>query len=675
MSCSRILFLVVLSTFMCSARANAQEDNDGLKIAVYPQVRATIDSETEAGEDARRIPGGADVVSQSAWKDRRAQTVKDILDFTPGAYTQPRNGAESQRLSIRGSGLARFFQGRGLLVMQDGIPINTADGTFEFPVIDPWLIRYAQVYKGANALEYGASNLGGAINFITPNGVTDTNAGFRLEGGSFGTLHGLIGQGWRWEDKDAFAAATSFMQDGFRDNNRQETGRFSGNFGWTSEDTEQRFYLSQTGNRVEIPGAISKAEIDRDPSAANPANVAGHYQRNLDVTRLGHRMAWSEGQDRIETTLYYTRRYLDNPVTTYIRENSDDLGARLKYSRDIGLDRLTAGFNAAYGLQDEKRFANAGGQAGAHILNRDLDALTTEAYLQYERHLKGQLYAIASAQGIFDERNIEQKFPTAAEQDRNYRGINPRAGLRYDLSAEAQLFSNLSRSTEPPALDELSGSNAPGFHDLQAQRATTFETGWRGRFHGMHAEAAFYRSWLKGEFVNYKFPNGDTATINAGRSVHDGIELGLSGQAIKSIFKDGDAVSMNAAYTGSFFRLEGDPVYGDNRLPGMPPHYLRAEVTYRHPTGWSFGPDMEWVPAAYPVDLTHSLHADAYIIFGLRAAWDASEKASLYAEARNIADRHYIATTNVVPDAGGQDGRYFYPGDRRSVFGGMKLKF
>ena len=45
------------------------------------------------------------------------------------------------------------------MVMQDGIPINMADGEFEFPVIDPWLIRYAEVFPGANALEYGSQHL------------------------------------------------------------------------------------------------------------------------------------------------------------------------------------------------------------------------------------------------------------------------------------------------------------------------------------------------------------------------------------------------------------------------------------------------------------------------------------------------------------------------------------
>ena len=41
-----------------------------------------------------------------------------------------------------------------------------------------WLVRYAEIYPGANALEYGASSFGGAINFVTPTGIT--SEGYRL---------------------------------------------------------------------------------------------------------------------------------------------------------------------------------------------------------------------------------------------------------------------------------------------------------------------------------------------------------------------------------------------------------------------------------------------------------------------------------------------------------------
>ena len=43
---------------------------------------------------------------------------------------------------------------------------------------------------------------------------------------------------------------------------------------------------------------------------------------------------------------------------------------------------------------------------------------------------------------------------------------------------------------------------------------------------------------------------------------------------------------------------------GNNRLPGIPPFYYRAELLYEHPCGFYAGPDVEWVPFGYNVDST-----------------------------------------------------------------------
>ncbi len=103
----------------------------------------------------------------------------------PGVFVQPKWGDDT-RLSIRGSGLSRNFHLRGLQLYMDGIPINTADGYGDFQEIDPTAYRYIEVYKGANALRFGANSLGGAINFVMPTGYDADAFGARVDMGSFG---------------------------------------------------------------------------------------------------------------------------------------------------------------------------------------------------------------------------------------------------------------------------------------------------------------------------------------------------------------------------------------------------------------------------------------------------------------------------------------------------------
>ena len=130
----------------------------------------TVPNTAEAQAQLSNVPGSVAVVPDTAYKSSTpAVTLKDVLDYVPGVFIQPKWG-EDTRLSIRGSGLSRNFHLRGIQLFMDGIPINTADGYGDFQEIDPTAYRYVEVYKGANALRFGANSLGGAINFVTPTG-------------------------------------------------------------------------------------------------------------------------------------------------------------------------------------------------------------------------------------------------------------------------------------------------------------------------------------------------------------------------------------------------------------------------------------------------------------------------------------------------------------------------
>src|SRR3546814_1926048 len=61
---------------------------------------------------------------------------------------------------------------RGVTLLFDSAPVNTADGSGDFQEIDPLMLSHLEVYRGANGLRFGASSLGGAINAVTPSART-----------------------------------------------------------------------------------------------------------------------------------------------------------------------------------------------------------------------------------------------------------------------------------------------------------------------------------------------------------------------------------------------------------------------------------------------------------------------------------------------------------------------
>lgn len=92
-----------------------------------------------------------------------------MLRYVPGMFTQSSYGSDELFFSSRGSNLdATDYDKNGVKLLQDGLPVTTADGNNHNRVIDPLTARYVSVARGANALTYGASTLGGAIDFTSP---------------------------------------------------------------------------------------------------------------------------------------------------------------------------------------------------------------------------------------------------------------------------------------------------------------------------------------------------------------------------------------------------------------------------------------------------------------------------------------------------------------------------
>lgn len=207
------------------------------------------------------------MVDAETYKTGRSSTLQDALGLATGVFVQPRFGAEEARISIRGSGLQRTFHGRGLLLMQDGVPINLADGSFDFQTIEPLAADHVEVMRGANAWRYGATNLGGAINFVSPTGKTASPADLRYEGGSFGyhRLYGAFAQDFgAW---DGFVSLSHSEQDGYRKHAQQENQRVFANLGGRINDRiSTRFYLTHVDSDSALPGNLTKHRCVMTPA-------------------------------------------------------------------------------------------------------------------------------------------------------------------------------------------------------------------------------------------------------------------------------------------------------------------------------------------------------------------------------------------------------------------------
>lgn len=367
----------------------------------------TVATAQQALREIQQTPGGVALVSADAYRNSTvSNTIKDVLEYVPGVFAQPKWG-DDVRLSIRGSGLSRNFHLRGVQLYMDGIPINTSDGYGDFQEIDPTAYKYVEVFKGGNALRYGANSLGGAINFVTPTGRDPFPNGVSLDFGAFGFRRLQANTGGSNGPWDGFVTASVQDSDGFRDHSFGHSERISGNVGYQfSPDFETRFYLNANDVRQRIPGTVSKDSALTSPETAAPGNIALDQQRNIDTVRLANKTTVRFENTTVDFGLFGIDRHLMHPIFQYLDYHYLDYGGftRVTDDRMIGgfRNRLIAGVNVLDGRIDNQQFANIGGQKGA-LLSSSIDSSkNTSVYVEDSFYFLPTVAAVGNAVPVCD---------------------------------------------------------------------------------------------------------------------------------------------------------------------------------------------------------------------------------------------------------------------------------
>lgn len=674
--------LGLLGSLLCSTvSALETPEKDETEIVEQPLISVSSDVNSipePLVSEAKAVaswPGATSLITSENWAQQNSIHIKDLLDFVPGIFAQQRNGAESARVSIRGSGLGRQFQGGGLLLLLDGIPLNTADGAFDFQAIDPWLIDYITAYRGANGMAMGGFTLGGVVNLASTQANNERPNSFRLASGSFGTMHGMIDINSQLSNHSLIRIkASHFKQDGFREQNQQNSNRFSGQYIFnTNNNSQHKFRLYHLNSYAELPSSLSKNLIFDNPRQSRGFNITGNFHRNLTLSQFGYSIEKQLGNQQIMTSFFAASKDLINPVFTYINRESDDVGISFHWKSVNHQVQL----NAQQGWQDERRRENESGFAGDERLFRKQQAFTTTMSWQYQKKVVNpQTTLQLGLQGIYASRNIDERRPLVISSKRSYQQLNPFIGIRFQATENQQWFTNLSHSFEPPTFAELNNGNQPGINTpIKAQSANTIELGTRGFNQQFNWDMALYYSQLDNEFIRFRFPNGDTRTTNANNSIHFGFEAGLKWQLADGMFSIDDSLIWQSSYQWNQFKLNKDPVYHNNKIPGIPEHYIQNKLVYAHPSGWQISPKIEWVPSGYFVDLANSYRTENYLITGLSMSYNTSNKIDMFLDINNLNNQTYISTTLPIPDAQGTDGNYFYSGEGRSIHAGLSIKF
>lgn len=633
--------------------------------------------------DARRrlseTPGGVSVISQESYINRQTLALDDMLRDAPGVYAQRKWGGDI-RISIRGSGIGNASHNRGLLIAQDGVPLNEADGFGDSQVADPLNTRYAEVYRGGNALRFGGALLGGAINMITPTGK---DAGFanqiRVDGGSYGLLREHVALARQSGDWDVYVAATNQTSQGWRSQSQQNIQFGSLNIGRAfGQDREVRLIVNGSNINQEIPGSLTLAQFQANPRQTAASSAAVDQGRNQRGVRSSLQTTWRLNDQLVfQGALYGVWKELDHPIFQVIDQESHNYGAfgRFDWDGEIGGKRADAFFGAWYrqGDLDSHFYINNRGGRGALQSISYQNAKAMDVFGEGRLFVTERLAVVAGATWGQAERDYTSvavpgvKSTFNLDASKTYNWVSPRVGLLWQSETGDQVFANVTRSVEPPNFSSMTPTNV-GFTPVKPQKAWTGEVGARGHRGPFTYDVTLYRAELKDEMLQYT-PGGliPAATFNADKTLHQGIEAALD-WAVAPRWR------IRQTWTYSDFRFKGDVQYGDNRLPIVPKHFYRSEVRYDDPRGWFVAPSVEWSATDQWIDYKNTQKAPSYAILNLNAGWKVTPAVSLFLDARNLTDKAYVSNTQAATVWTASTAT-LWPGDGRSVFGGVTVNF
>ena len=648
----------------------------------------TVPSVEEQRRQVNATVGSVGFVDSKTFENRYTNNITDVLKDAPGVYAQTRYGQEI-RLSVRGSGIARGFHTRGIEILQDGIPFNFADGSGDYYQIDPLALRSVEIYKGGNALAFGASTLGGAVNFVTPTAYTAIVPAFvRLEGGSFGALRANTQVSGVSGDADALLNVTQSHQDGFRLHQNQDYTQVNANLGARlAPGVETRFYLGVYETRQKLPGTLSLSDALNVPTRASLAAVTGNQARDVSTQRIANRTSFQLDIGKIDIDSWFIHKNLYHPIFQVIDQDGVTYGVSPRWtgSFDLGGFRndLTVGARYFGGANSALQFVNVAGNRGAPTARARQNANNYEAFVDNRFWILPEVALMAGAKLFHDERDFQNRFTLPfREAGRDYDGFNPKFGVLYQPAPNVQVFADVTKSRDVPDFSDLAQSNLSGFTfvPLRQQRAWTAEIGTRGTYDRFSWDVTLYRADIRDELINFS-PNAGlgipAATFNAGKTIHQGVELGAGVELVRDLSgpDSGDTLKLAQVWTLNDFRFVRDRVYGDNQIAAIPRHVLRTTLSYARPDGFYLAPSVDWVPRGAFADHANTLRTPGYALLGIQTGMTFSSGLTVFVDARNLTDARYVSDFGAVTDARTTPTAIFYPGEGRSVVAGMRYAF
>lgn len=521
----------------------------------------TVVSATGYQQQALRAPVSITVVEQGEIQRKPVSDLAEVLRDIPGVDIVDSGVAGMKRISLRGE------SSRRVLIKVNGQPIPDHSNYGSPLLLDANIIERIEVVRGSASVVHGSNAIGGVINITTRQAAPGENEAF-VGAGYYSATRGHRLNGGILGATDTFDWRLQVSKAQFNDR-KIPRGRLKGESDRNKyshlkpSDSEQKSLSAELGWRLDERQRISwQGDYFRQEANAwlppEDRVVLGFPKRDSLRNALTYSFADEEALfHSVEGRVYHQtgKRVMENANKPILQISSEDKlkvhGAQLNMaSRLFGDNTTVIGFEYQKDKldADKKRTLSIPFPIPPQIT---LSGQVSEqeqwsAYVQQQIRITDTLEANLGARYY----NIDSRLKESTERSKTSKSDDQLVGsasLVWQYDEQSSLRANIAQGYTYPSLTQQfsatpgNGVVNYGNPDLKAEKATTYELGWRLEGQQLTVDATLYHSRarnfidkvrISGSPDDFVVPCSDNCFVwtNASKANTTGAELMLAYQ-------------------------------------------------------------------------------------------------------------------------------------------------
>ena len=659
-----------------SSVALADETSSANEVKTLATIVVTASRE---GESINNTPAAISQITAKDIEDKHATFIGQLLNQTPGVLMSDL-GNEQHMMSIRQPiTTAAVFQ-----YLEDGISIRPV-GVFNHNAL--YEVNLAgvdniEILRGPASSLYGSNAIGGTVNFITKAptltptadiGISASSEGYRrLDVGASNTFDTEYGEhGLR------LSAYASDRGDSWQDHAESNKQSVTLRHDWRISDATQiKNIFSYNHLEADMTGSLN---VD-DYNKRSGYSYQTFTYRAVDSTRLSSQInhKWSD-QQQTQATLYYRDNTTEQnpsynirtdirngtPTGTYtgqITENAfQSYGLNVQHSVDLDQVKWVVGAMADHSpnqaktndievFRDPTSLVYTGYQQRQLLRNFNVDVNNQAIYGQANWQVLPNLNLVGGARYDwisydFDNQLTPSRVTGAPDEKRNFKKASPQLGVVWNITPKMDVYSNWSQGFVPPEVSSLYGANLVT-PDLDAATFNNIDAGLRFKLldDRLDGEITVYRLQGKDEVISYTKADNTREPRNAGKTLHQGIEIG-------GTWKISDAYDQRVKVSGSIAQHEYEefqpsPVlnYSANTMPSSPKSFGTIEYQIKPIPELLVSAEGVYV-GSYWINDANTEKYNGHTLLNLRANYR-NNGYEVFGQILNATDVHYAESTS-----------------------------